>query len=114
MKIQQSANKVTGTSAVKGGTARTTNNAGAPGPGAAGASAGSSLEGDAVSLSPLASHMQALQTQLAQSGAADIDTARVAELKQAISEGKLAINPDKIASGLINSVRDLLSAQKKS
>lgn len=113
MKIQQSANKVTGPSAV-GGASRTTNNAGTSGPGAASTSAGSGLEGDGVSLSPLASQMQSLQTQLAQSGAADIDTARVAELKQAISEGKLAINPDKIASGLINTVRDLLSAQKKS
>ncbi|MHB0775292.1 flagellar biosynthesis anti-sigma factor FlgM [Halomonas sp. WWR20] len=38
----------------------------------------------------------------------DIDTARVAEIRQAISEGRLDIRSDKIADGLIQSVRDLL------
>ncbi|GAB2798492.1 hypothetical protein GCM10027040_26500 [Halomonas shantousis] len=40
--------------------------------------------------------------------AQDIDTARVAEIRQAISEGRLDIRSDKIADGLIQSVRDLL------
>ena len=38
----------------------------------------------------------------------DIDTARVDEIRQAISEGRLEIRADKIADGLIASVRDLL------
>ena len=38
----------------------------------------------------------------------DIDTARVAEVRQAISEGRLEIRPERIADGLIQSVRDLL------
>ncbi|MFA5677482.1 MAG: flagellar biosynthesis anti-sigma factor FlgM [Pseudomonas sp.] len=38
----------------------------------------------------------------------DIDPARVAEIRRAISEGRLEIHPEKIADGLINSVRSLL------
>ncbi|SHF11693.1 anti-sigma-28 factor, FlgM family [Modicisalibacter ilicicola DSM 19980] len=38
----------------------------------------------------------------------DVDAARVAELRQAISEGRLDIRPERIADGLIDSVRDLL------
>lgn len=36
---------------------------------------------------------------------------RVAEIKQAIVEGRFQINPDRIASGLIDSVRQILSSQ---
>lgn len=38
----------------------------------------------------------------------DIDMARVAEIRQAISEGRLQLRPERIADGLIKSVRDLL------
>lgn len=38
----------------------------------------------------------------------DINEARVAEIRQAISEGKLTLNAERIADGLINSVRELL------
>ncbi|WP_116474243.1 flagellar biosynthesis anti-sigma factor FlgM [Zobellella maritima] len=41
----------------------------------------------------------------------DIDMTRVNELRQAISEGRLEIRADKIADGLLNSVRDLLEQQ---
>ncbi len=43
----------------------------------------------------------------------DIDTARVDEIRQAISEGRLEIRADKIADGLIASVQDLLDADSK-
>lgn len=43
----------------------------------------------------------------------DIDTARVDEVRQAISEGRLEIRADKIADGLIASVRDLLDADSQ-
>jgi len=43
----------------------------------------------------------------------DIDTARVDEIRQAISEGRLEIRADKIADGLIDSVRDLLDADSE-
>lgn len=38
----------------------------------------------------------------------DIDSARVEEIRQAISEGRLEIRAERIADGLIDSVRDLL------
>ncbi|AJD49378.1 anti-sigma-28 factor [Isoalcanivorax pacificus W11-5] len=38
----------------------------------------------------------------------DINTARVEEIRQAISEGRLEIRTDQIADALIASVRDLL------
>ena len=50
-------------------------------------------------------------TQLSRGGtdaSQDIDHARVAELRQAISEGRLQVDTDKIADRLISSVRDLL------
>lgn len=61
---------------------------------------------------PLQSLMPAAVTHLSQvsgnSAAADIDQARVAEIRQAISEGRLEIRADRIADGLIDSVRELL------
>lgn len=36
------------------------------------------------------------------------DAARVAEIKQAISEGRFAVNPEKVADGLLETVRDLI------
>ncbi|SDZ83134.1 flagellar biosynthesis anti-sigma factor FlgM [Nitrosospira multiformis] len=36
------------------------------------------------------------------------DTHRVAEIKQAISEGRFTVNADKVADGLLDTVRDLI------
>ncbi|MCT8469804.1 flagellar biosynthesis anti-sigma factor FlgM [Chromohalobacter canadensis] len=51
-------------------------------------------------------------TTLSQSNEADtsqdIDTARVDEIRQAISEGQMELDTGKIADGLIDSVRDML------
>ena len=51
-------------------------------------------------------------TTLSQSNEADtsqdIDVGRVAEIRQAISDGQLELDTGKIADGLIDSVRDLL------
>ena len=41
----------------------------------------------------------------------DIDTARVDEIRQAISEGRLEIRADKIADGLIASAQALVSGK---
>jgi negative regulator of flagellin synthesis FlgM len=38
-----------------------------------------------------------------------IDAARIAEIKQAISDGKFQIHPERIADGLLQSVRDMLA-----
>ncbi|MBZ9557001.1 MULTISPECIES: flagellar biosynthesis anti-sigma factor FlgM [Modicisalibacter] len=44
----------------------------------------------------------------AQDATRDIDTARVAEIRQAISDGTLEIRPERIADGLLESVQELL------
>jgi len=41
----------------------------------------------------------------------DIDTARVEELRDAIREGRLDVRADRIADGLIESVKDLLDTK---
>jgi len=41
----------------------------------------------------------------------DIDMARVNEIRQAISEGRLTVNLEKIADGLIESTRNLLNGK---
>lgn len=57
---------------------------------------------DAVSLSSLAGSIQHDQEH-------PVDMARIQEIKQAIAEGRFTINPEAIASGLIESARDLLN-----
>lgn len=52
-------------------------------------------------------------TELAASGSgAPVDSARIAEIKQAISEGRFTINAEAIADGLIETARDLLHARQ--
>jgi negative regulator of flagellin synthesis FlgM len=61
-------------------------------------------------------------TQVALSGKLDqlvaqtpvVDEAKVGEIKQAISDGRFQVNPEKVADGLIESVRQMLSAQPQS
>lgn len=40
-----------------------------------------------------------------------VDSARVAEIRQAIAEGRFKVDSSKIADGLINSVRQMLGDQ---
>ncbi|WP_205742734.1 flagellar biosynthesis anti-sigma factor FlgM [Onishia niordana] len=46
-----------------------------------------------------------------QNASGDIDTARVEELRLAISEGRMEIDANKIADGLIASVQDILDGE---
>lgn len=69
---------------------------------------GSAEASDTVELSSLSSEMQHVPAD----GAA-IDAARVAEIKQAISEGRFRIDTGRIADGLIDSVREMLVHQGK-
>ena len=39
------------------------------------------------------------------------DAQRVAEIRQAIAEGRFQVNPERIADGLIESVRDMLAGR---
>ncbi|HUH60887.1 MAG TPA: flagellar biosynthesis anti-sigma factor FlgM [Candidimonas sp.] len=71
----------------------------ANGPASGAASAGKGT----VGLSAAARHLSNLQ-----SGDADINVARVNEIRDALASGQLKIDPSRIADGLIASVRDLL------
>ena len=61
---------------------------------------------EAVSFSPLAASMQA-------SDRPPVNSARILEIKQAISEGRFKINPEAIADRLIESARDLVNSNSK-
>jgi len=64
--------------------------------------------GDAqVALSSLSSRMQEIATNT--SASPMVDAKRVSEIKQAISEGRFQIDPERIADGLLNSVRQMLA-----
>jgi len=45
-------------------------------------------------------------------GETAVNATKVAEIKQAIAEGRFQINPERIADGLLASVRDMLGRAK--
>lgn len=65
--------------------------------------------GAQVELSSLSSRLSELEAAIA--NVPVIDSARVAEIKAAISEGHFQVNPEKVADSLIESVRQMLAAQ---
>jgi negative regulator of flagellin synthesis FlgM len=96
-------------------------NALAPEPAAAGAGAGAAAQaagnasGDAnVNLSALSSQLRTVSGAVASSGAADIDTAHVESIRQAIKDGTLSIDPGKIADGVLETARGLLQQKPSS
>ena len=46
------------------------------------------------------------------SGSPVVDAEKVAAIKQAISEGRFKVNPEKVADSLIESVKDMIKASK--
>jgi negative regulator of flagellin synthesis FlgM len=72
--------------------------------------ASSNSGGASVSLSGLSQHLLSQ----ASSGSGDIDTAHVAAIKQAISNGTLQIDSGKIADGVLQTARDLLQNKTSS
>ena len=84
---------------------------GKPGAGAkadAGTGSGESVN---VQISSLAEQLRAIQARLA-SGEV-VDAAKVAEIRQAIAEGRFQVNPDAIAERLLQTVRELLEGYRK-
>lgn len=65
--------------------------------------------GSKVELSSLAGRMQQLEQVIAQTPV--VDASKVDEIKQAIAQGQFKVNPEKVADGLIESVRQMLAAQ---
>lgn len=67
--------------------------------------AGAAPNADKVSISAAT---RALATPKANGAAAPFDAARVDAIRTAITAGQFKVNPDKVADGLIESVRHLL------
>jgi negative regulator of flagellin synthesis FlgM len=64
-----------------------------------------------VQISSLSTQLQALQN--TQAGGAVFATKKVEEIKLAISEGRFQVNAEKVADGLLETVKDLLNARKR-
>lgn len=63
-----------------------------------------------VSLGSTTSQLRSMEVDIA--GAPMVDAKKVAEIKQAISEGRFQINSDAIADGLISNVEDMINASE--
>lgn len=63
-------------------------------------------ESTSVSLGSTATQLRSMEDGM--SGAPTINAAKVAEIKQAISEGHFKVNSEAIADGLIATVRELI------
>jgi negative regulator of flagellin synthesis FlgM len=74
------------------------------------ADAASVPPGANVQISPLSAHMQAIEHGFADTPI--VNSARVAELKQAISNGHFKVDAEKVADRLLATVRDLILAHK--
>lgn len=55
----------------------------------------------------VSSRLQQIQSSLGSE--APVNSQKVAEIKQAIAEGRFKINPERIADGLLDSVRQMLA-----
>lgn len=64
-----------------------------------------------VAISPLSARLQEISASMASSPSFNAE--RVAEIKQAIAEGRFSVNPERIASGLLDDVRQMLSSGKR-
>lgn len=103
MKIDS--NKPAGTPSTPSGAARTRANQGAAASSGA-AKAGSTAQSTEATLSGA----QNVESVLASTPVVDVE--RVAEIKRAIAEGRFQVNPERIADGLLQSVRDMLATDR--
>ena len=65
--------------------------------------------GDRVLLSPLSAQLQATESSMADTPV--VDSARVAEIRQAIAEGRFKVNPDAVADHLLQTAHELLRSR---
>ena len=101
MKIEHSTIKPANGGAVSSGSPRS---------GKGAASAPGSGKGDQVQLSPLSSQLQSIESGMANSPV--VNSERVAEIRQAISEGRFKVNPDVVADHLLQTARELLRSRQ--
>ena len=78
--------------------------------GAAGGAAGTNAGNPRVELSSLGSQLAGIEASLADVPVVDVQ--RVEEIKLAIAEGRFKVNPDVIADKLLETVQELIRAQK--
>lgn len=64
---------------------------------------------DKVEISSLSSRLQQMEETIADTPV--VDSAKVDEIKQAMSQGRFKVDTGKVADGLIESVRQMLSTQ---
>ena len=82
---------------------------GGPRPEKGAASTPGSGNGEQVQLSPLSSQLQSIESSMASSPV--VNSERVAEIRQAISEGRFKVNPDVVADHLLQTARELLRSR---
>jgi negative regulator of flagellin synthesis FlgM len=82
-----------------------------PRPSKSSSPAPSAAAGEKVELSSLSARMQEVEAALA--NVPVVDAGRVAEIKQAISEGRFQVDASKVADGLIDSVRQMIASQAR-
>jgi negative regulator of flagellin synthesis FlgM len=82
---------------------------GRPGKGPAADTAASPVSTN-VKLSPLSAQLQQIEKGMADTPV--VDAARVAELKQAISDGRFKVNAEAVADRLIDTVKELIRAHR--
>lgn len=102
MKIQQSTPPRTGE-----GAADSTGRA----PAAANAAPATPAVG--LTMSPLGSQVREIGNRLVDHADDDIDSAKVEEIRQAIAEGRLRMDPSKIADGLLATLRELAQGEPR-
>jgi negative regulator of flagellin synthesis FlgM len=65
-------------------------------------------QGTSVHLGSTSAQLRSMESSLASTSVVDVK--KVAEIKQAISEGRFQVNSGVVADKLLNTVRDLISA----
>lgn len=101
--------KIDNTKAVTGSVGDTTTRNPAARTGSRTASTGA--EGTSVHLGTSTAQLRSLESSVA--SAPVVDAQKVAEIKQAISEGRFQVNAGAVADGLLKTVNDLISASQR-
>ncbi len=65
---------------------------------------------DSVTLSPMSAQLQSLEAKIATDNVFDVE--KVAAIKLAIASGQFKVSSEKVADGLIETVKDLLNTKK--
>jgi negative regulator of flagellin synthesis FlgM len=69
-----------------------------------------SAAADSVTLSPMAAQLQAIEAKIATDKPFDVE--KVAAIKLAIAGGQFKVSSEKVADGLIETVKDLINTKK--